>query len=429
MAEKIRILVVDDIVETRENLAKLIGFEPDMTIVASADGGQQAVEFAKRDRPDVILMDINMPDMDGITATEIIANTVPESPIIMMSVQGEQDYLRRSMLAGAREFLVKPFSADELVNAIRHVHEIEKVKRARYQQQAAPVQQSGGGGGAGGQSLTAVLQPQRGKIITFFSPKGGVGRTTISTNLAVALHQSTGQPVVLVDGSLPFGDIAVILNMSPKAKTIADLVGSFEQVDAEVLESVLVQHSTGIKVLLAPPTPEAAELITGANIKKVLETLRESYAFVVVDTWPSFQEQVLTMLDVADVILTLMTLEITSLKNVRVFMEIAEKLGYDDQKVQLVANRNDSSGGIKASDVEASLARKIPHTIVSDGRALVLAVNRGVPFVISHRDSQVAKDIFILADKLSGAAEAAAAGAATPQKAAAKQGMRLFGAR
>ena len=420
MAEKIRILVVDDIIETRENLAKLIGFEPDMTIVASADGGQQAVEFAKRDRPDVILMDINMPDMDGITATEIIANTVPESPIIMMSVQGEQDYLRRSMLAGAREFLVKPFSADELVNAIRHVHEIEKVKRQRYQQQA-PMQPQGQ------PSLTSMLQPERGKIITFFSPKGGVGRTTISTNLAVALHQSTGKPVVLVDGSLPFGDIAVILNMSPKAKTIADLVGAFDQVDAEVMESVLVQHSTGIKVLLAPPTPEAAELITGANIKKVLETLREHYAFVIVDTWPSFQEQVLTMLDVADIILTLMTLEITSLKNVRVFMEIAEKLGYDDQKVQLVANRNDSSGGIKASDVEASLARKIPHTIVSDGRALVLAVNRGVPFVISHRDSQVAKDIFTLADKLSGAAEAAAAGSATPQKAAAKQGRRLFG--
>src|SRR5438045_9274677 len=135
-AEKIRILIVDDIADTRDNLAKLIGFEPDMEVAGTADGGQAAVNLAKRDRPDVILMDINMPDMDGITATEIIANTVPESPIIMMSVQGEQDYLRRSMLAGAREFLVKPFSADELVNAIRHVHEIEKVKRARYQQQA-----------------------------------------------------------------------------------------------------------------------------------------------------------------------------------------------------------------------------------------------------------------------------------------------------
>jgi pilus assembly protein CpaE len=362
-------------------------------------------------------MDINMPDMDGITATEIISNTVPESPIIMMSVQGEQDYLRRSMLAGAREFLVKPFSADELINSIRHVHELEKVRRARY----APVAAA-----PAGPAVAAPTNRDNGKIITFFSPKGGVGRTTIATNLAVALHQITNKPVVLVDGSLPFGDIAVILNMSPKAKTIADLIGSFETADSDVVESILVQHSTGIKVMLAPPTPESTELITGAHIKHVLELLRERYAYIVVDTWPSFQEQVITMLDVADVILTLMTLEITSLKNVRVFMEVVEKLGYDEAKVQLVANRNDSSGGIKASDVEASLGRKIPHTIVSDGRTLVLAVNRGVPFVISHRDSQVAKDIFALAQKI---AVSEVAPAAAGKQAQPRGGLKLFGAR
>jgi pilus assembly protein CpaE len=419
--EKISILIVDDIADTRENLAKLIGFEPDMRVAGTAGGGQEAVTLAKKERPNVILMDINMPDMDGITATEIISNTVPESPIIMMSVQGEQDYLRRSMLAGAREFLVKPFSADELINAIRHVHELEKVRRARY---APQQQQAAAAAAAGGASSDS------GKIIAFFSPKGGVGRTTIATNLAVALHQSTEKPVVLVDGSLPFGDIAVILNMSPKAKTIADLIGSFEQADIDIVESILTPHSTGIKVLLAPPTPESTELITGAHMKHVLELLKQRYAYVVVDTWPSFQEQVITMLDVSDVILTLMTLEITSLKNVRVFMEIAEKLGYSNEKVQLVANRNDSSGGIKASDVEASLGRKIPHTIVSDGRTLVLAVNRGVPFVISHRDSQVSKDIFTLAAKLSGGAtEAAAAGAGGKQAKQASGGLKLFGAR
>ena len=417
--EKIRILIVDDIADTRENLAKLIGFEPDMEVAATAGGGQEAVNLAKQHRPHVILMDINMPDMDGITATEIISNTVPESPIIMMSVQGEQDYLRRSMLAGAREFLVKPFSADELINSIRHVHELEKVRRARY----APVAPAAP---AGGPAVGAPTGRDNGKIITFFSPKGGVGRTTIATNLAVALHQITSKPVVLVDGSLPFGDIAVILNMSPKAKTIADLIGSFETADSDVVESILVQHSTGIKVMLAPPTPESTELITGAHIKHVLELLRERYAYIVVDTWPSFQEQVITMLDVADVILTLMTLEITSLKNVRVFMEVVEKLGYDEAKVQLVANRNDSSGGIKASDVEASLGRKIPHTIVSDGRTLVLAVNRGVPFVISHRDSQVAKDIFALAQKI---AVTEAAPAAAGKQAQARGGLKLFGAR
>ena len=414
--QKIRILIVDDHADTRDNLFKLLGFESDLEVVGSAAGGQEAITLAKSTSPDVILMDINMPDMDGITATEIISNTVPGSPIIMMSVQGEQDYLRRSMLAGAREFLVKPFSSDQLVNAIRHVHELEKVKRARYAQ-VAPA--AGGPGGA------VPGQPERGKVVTLFSPKGGVGRTTIATNLAVALHQSTGKPVALVDGSLPFGDIGVILNMNPKAKTIADLVGSFESADADVIDTVLVSHSSGIKVLLAPPTPESAELITGANMKHVLDTLRERYAFVVVDTWPSFQEVVLTMMDTADIVLTPMTLEITSMKNVRVFLEITEKLGYEKDKVQLIANRNDSSGGIKATDIESSLGRKIPHSIVSDGRTLVLAVNRGVPFVISHRESQVSKDLFVLAEKLSGVSEAAPAAAAKPATPA-RGGLRLF---
>ncbi len=414
--EKIRVLIVDDFPDTRENLTKLLGFEPDLEVIGAAESGQQAIALAKKEHPNAILMDINMPDMDGITATEIISNTVPDSPIIMMSVQGEQDYLRRSMLAGAREFLVKPFSADELVNAIRHVHELEKVKRARYTTAPAGGAVTTTGGGA---------TPERGEVFTFFSPKGGVGRTTIATNLAVALHQSTGKPVALVDGSLPFGDIGVILNMNPKAKTLADLVGSFETADADVLETVLVPHSSGIKVLLAPPTPESAELITGANMKHVLDTLRERYAYVVVDTWPSFQEVVLTMMDAADVVLTPMTLEITSLKNVRVFLEITEKLGYSEDKVQIIANRNDSSGGIKASDIEASLGRKIPHTVVSDGRTLVLAVNRGVPFVISHKDSPVAKDVFALAAKLSSSAGAALP-APAPKAAPARGGLRLF---
>ena len=423
MAEdKIRVLIVDDISDTRDSLAKLLSFEKDIEVAGSVGSGQEAVDFAKQHRPNVILMDINMQPMDGITATEIITNVVPESPIIMMSVQNEQDYLRRSMLAGASDFVAKPFSADEVINAIRRVHEIGKVRGQRYlnMQSAAP---AGGGGGA----VSLPSRSERGRIITLFSPKGGVGRTTLATNLAVALHQFTEKPVVLVDGSLPFGDVAVILNMSPKAKTIADLVGSFETMDSDVLDSVLVSHSTGIKVLLAPPTPETAELITPANMKRTLEVLRETNGFVVVDTWPSYTEMVLTMLDVSDVVLVPMTLEITSLKNVRVFMEIAGKLGYDENKVQLVANRNDSSGGIKASDVEASLGRKIPHTVVSDGRALVLAVNRGVPFVISHKDSQVSKDVFEMARKLSGEAETAAASSgAKQQAAAARGGLRLF---
>src|SRR5256885_15952425 len=119
MADQIRVLIVDDIPETRDHLTKLLGFESDVEVVGSAASGAQALEVAVRLSPDVVLMDINMPDMDGITATEKLAAAVPAAAVVMMSVQGEADYLRRSMLAGAREFLVKPFSSDELTASIR----------------------------------------------------------------------------------------------------------------------------------------------------------------------------------------------------------------------------------------------------------------------------------------------------------------------
>src|SRR5688500_5448492 len=191
-----------------------------MEVAGTAGGWQEAVNMSKQHRPHVILMDINMPDMDGITATEIISNTVPESPIIMMSVQGEQDYLRRSMLAGAREFLVKPFSADELVNAIRHVNELEKMKRSRYQQQA-PQQQPAG-------PAAVPAQPpggqQKGQIILCYTPESGLRITKVTIILAVAFTQSMNKLFVHVDSRQPFVDVVVIPKNPPKAKMFADLV-------------------------------------------------------------------------------------------------------------------------------------------------------------------------------------------------------------
>ena len=131
MADQIRVLIVDDIPETRDHLTKLLGFESDIDVVGSAASGREALEMAARLNPDVVLMDINMPDMDGIAATEQLSSTVPTAAVVMMSVQGEADYLRRSMLAGAREFLVKPFSSDELTASIRQVSARERDKQSR----------------------------------------------------------------------------------------------------------------------------------------------------------------------------------------------------------------------------------------------------------------------------------------------------------
>jgi pilus assembly protein CpaE len=382
MADRIRVLIVDDIPETRDHLAKLLGFEPDIEVVGSAASGTEAIAQATKLLPDVILMDINMPDMDGITATERLSSQVPTAAVVMMSVQGEADYLRRSMLAGAREFLVKPFSSDELTASIRQLYSREKEKAGRAVATAAP---------------RSAEPPALGSVVAVFSPKGGVGRTTIAVNLAVIAAAELDKKVVLVDGSFQFGDVAVLLNLNPKDKSMFELVSDLEAGgDIDAVDTYTVAHSSGLHVVLAPPSPEMADVITPASVKRVVESLRQRYDLVVIDCAAWFNDTTLGILDLADIVLTVLTLEITSIKNIRLFLEVAEKLGYDD-KVRLVLNRADTTLGIRVADVEHSIGRKVDNTIVSDGRAVVYALNRGVPFVISNREAQVSQDVFRLA--------------------------------
>src|SRR5262245_41557832 len=178
------------------------------------------------------------------------------------------------MLAGAREFLVKPRSSDELTASIRQVYAREPAKAGRRTVAPLMAPPSGGvavpvGGGGDGD--------HDGTVVAVFSPKGGVGRTTVAVNMAIAAATELGKSVVLMDGSFQFGDVGVLLNLNPKNKSIADLVPELEAGDPELsLDTFVIQHSAGIKVLLAPPSPEMAELITPAGVRRVLDALRRS---------------------------------------------------------------------------------------------------------------------------------------------------------
>jgi pilus assembly protein CpaE len=251
-------------------------------------------------------------------------------------------------------------------------------------------------------SSAAMGDREPGMVVAVFSPKGGVGRTTVAVNLAVAAATELGRKVVLVDGSFQFGDVGVLLNLNPRNKSIADLAPELETGEPESLDTFVINHSTGIRVLLAPPSPEMAELVTPNAIRKVIEKLRMQSDLVVVDCASAFNETTIAILDAADVILTMLSLEITSIKNMRLFLEVAEQLGYESGKVKLVLNRADSTLGIRVADVEHSIGRKVDHTIVSDGRSVVYALNRGVPFFLSNKEAQVSQDILRLASALVG---------------------------
>lgn len=383
MSDKIRLLIVDDNPDTQENLAKMLSFEKDMEIVGKALSGKEALEKVQQLKPHVALVDINMPEMDGLKTTEALLSRLPSLQVVIISVQGEQDYLRRAMLMGATDYLVKPFTSEELANSLRAVYQ----RRTRVPQAMTSPP-----------SPVAAPQPEArvGKVVTIFSPKGGVGRTTIAVNLAMALKQETHQEVCLLDASLLFGDVGVMLNL-PSKSSILDLTPHVEELDEELLESTLMTHSSGVKVLLAPPRPEQAELINEKQMGAILTKLRSLFDFLVIDTMPSFHEAILAILDYSDEIIVPISLEVSALKNAKLFLEIAEALGYGGKETVLVVNRADSSGGISPRDVEQSVRVRIAASIPNDWKLATFAANRGVPFVLSHKESQIARGIFQLA--------------------------------
>lgn len=393
--EKIRVLIVDDVSETRENVKKLLQFESDVDVVGIARTGKEAIQVSQELNPDVVLMDINMPDMDGIAATEAIRTKQPAVQVIILSVQSDQNYMRKAMLVGARDFLAKPPMGDELISAIRRAGEmarIEKSKSSQVQAVAASGNLSGASSGFGG---------PKGKIITVYSPKGGAGCTTLAVNLALTLNNGDTR-VALVDGNLQFGDVAVFINEQGK-NTVLDLAPRADELDAEIVEEVMVKHAaSGLHILAAPSRPEHAEKISSGQFAKVLEYLIQLYAYVVVDTASLLTDVTLAAIDISDLIVLVTTQDIPSIKNCRLFLDLLQTLGVERNRILFVMNRYDKRINITPERVAENLKQEVALTIPLDEATATKAVNRGIPFVLDNKSQPVSRGVFLLAESVRG---------------------------
>lgn len=379
MSDKIRVLIVDDVATTRENIVKLIQFQPEIEAVGQASNGEEALFQAKALRPDVVLMDINMPGMDGITATERLTVEVPETTIIIMSVQGEQEYLRRAMIAGAKNYLTKPFTGDELIQAVR-----QSVSRDRQVRDALRMN-------------SGVKAP--GMVISVFAGKGGVGKTMLAVNLAVALAKRPDTKVAIVDADIQFGDVSLFLNLMPRS-TIADVLPDAEHLDDQTLAAYMTPYNGSIQVLAAPLRPEQAEMVSGYLIGAVVKQLRSSYDFIIIDTAVAFNEVTIAALDAADTVVVLAALDLPSVKNAKLALEILQSLGYAEEKIQLVVNSVHSDGGIEPREVQESLKKEIAMTLPTDGKTVVDSINKGIPFSFAQSETMLAQKILALASRL-----------------------------
>jgi pilus assembly protein CpaE len=383
--EKIRVLIVDDIAETRETVRRLLQFDTTIEVLGGAQSGMEAIAQCEQLKPDVVLMDINMPDMNGIEATEAIRKKTPYSQIIILSVQDDPGYYRKAMLAGARDFISKPPMIDELTAAIHRAGAMAQEEKNK----AVQVYTTGGRTGPlAYNSIPMTL----GKIIVIYSPKGGTGCTTIATNLAAAL-QGENSNVALVDASLLYGDVPVFLNEQPK-NSIIDLSVRADDLDPETVAASLTQpKNVSYKILAPPPSPDLVDRVSGDQLVKLLTLMRQSFQYILIDTSSYLSDVVQSALSTSDVIILITTPDIASIKNTSQFLNLADMSGIERDRIIFVLNRFDRNMHIDPAKVGNRLNQAVNLTIPMDEAYVIRSINKGVPLFIENRTHPVSMSI------------------------------------
>lgn len=386
--EIISVLLVDDIPETRENIKKLLAFEEqEFKVVGSVGTGREAIRVALETHPDIVIMDINMPDMDGIQATAEITKALPTAAVIMMSVQTDADYLRKAMQAGARNFLSKPVDPDELYGTIRAVYKsYEPIRRQQKAILELPVEQR-----KPSKSFEAEGEARAGHVIVVYSTSGGAGATTVATNLASSLMRRNIK-VLLVDANLQFGDAGVFLKLQSQS-TLLDLVEKVEDLDTEFFDSIVTKHESGLNVLLSPLKPEYAIDIEKRprSVAQIIQKVAPSYDFIVVDTNRRLDDVLVSLTDIATRIVFVTTPTLGSVKNARLMLDLFDRMDYTPDKFMIVLNRVDENLmrnrlAIQPEAIERHLKHTIATKIPESPAPILGAVLRGVPVVANQRD-------------------------------------------
>jgi pilus assembly protein CpaE len=371
----IRLLVVEDVPQVSQHIRNLLSIQSQVKLLDVFADGSKVVEAATQLRPDVVMVDLLLQGkLKGPQLIERLRDSGLEVPVVVLTVP--QHPLARDPARGIDAVLTLPFSGFELVNTLVHVLSERQARSAREC-----------------------------KVVSVFSPKGGVGKTTIAFNLAVALGQM-GVATALIDGSLQYGDLRALLKVPSDVPSILDL--PTDRVQETDLRDVLWRDPSGIDILLAPPRVEMAEMVTPRDVEKTVSILRRLYGAVVIDTPTFLSEVTLAFLDASDVILSVVTYDSTTIHNTIAVSEVFTSIGYTGEKLQIVVNRSDSTGGLNRDELARALGRRPDFEIVSDGRLVVQANNEGMPFVVASPDAAVSKDVRHAATVIAGRAVGAA---------------------
>jgi len=334
-------------------------------------------------QPEIIIIDHLVGDQPTLDLIDDLCIQFPGVAVIAILPESDSELAQKVMFAGARAFLVQPFTQVDFLGTLRRVYALEERRRL-----AKPPASS---------SEASSSEPLQ--IISVFSPRGGVGCSTVAINLAVALHEQIDGRTLLMEGKLTFGHLGLMLNIRPR-NSLAELIPHSNALDSTLIEDVVVHHATGIEVLLSPSNIEMAQGIKPNDMLNILRGVRPMYDFIVIDTGSFLSENVVTLMDLSDRILLMANPDLASLHDVSRFIQISRTLGYPPGKVLVVLNRAGMLGGVKTKDIEAALHQPPFVTIPEDGTKAIRSLNRGVPMYFKYPRNPVSRSIRHLAKAL-----------------------------
>jgi pilus assembly protein CpaE len=384
--DKIRVLVVAGGDPTGDWMAQTIALDPDMSALGLARDVSQVLDLVQKLSPDVILLDISSGILHEGDLINRLSAPLSGAAVIAVAMMGEVDMVRRAMLYGAQGFLLKPFGEMELLSSVRQAYDLIVQRRAEISQ--LPALPPG----------SKAAPPPRAELIAVFSPKGGVGCTTVAINLAVALKQISGQPVTLVDGDLRFGDIDTALNISATAN-LGTVLAAVHELDKEALDRALVKHSSGVEVLIAPPYLDMADAIDTNELKELLTRLSgRSDGYLVVDAWSALDDWVLALLDSCHYLVVVTTPQVTALRDTHRFLDALRVLNYNAHKILLVINDCYQRSNVKPKDLERILGHPIAQMIDYAPYQITASLNQGLTLIQEYGSSPAAQNIWKLAE-------------------------------
>lgn len=330
--------------------------------------------------PHLIFVDDALGGAPPAQLVKQLVQAAPGSPILVLVAENAVATARQSIVAGARSFVTKPINEIDFASNLREI---------LAQKGTAP----------GREDARGVAQVALGHIIVFVAPKGGTGRTSTAVNTSIAIHQATKRSLVLVDADFAAPSVDVALNLHDD-HDLTDLLPRLAQFDQELASGILAQHTSGIRVLQAPPPAELESPITVPQVQQLLAQLKRMYGWVVVDLGLPLDEAGFAFLDAADRIVVTLLPEMTGLRNIRLMLNQFRGRGYAGDKVYLVLNRATMPAAVSKGDIEKRLNVRIQHTIPDDQALASYSINRGVPYMLGKGRSALAKAVRDLADHL-----------------------------